>query len=192
MPDQTTAYVLEFTGDTYGSVTVDLGFSDFSFLLASQNTFLTNVSNRIRLRPTDTAITGFVIEGAASRLVLIRTIGPTLAEFGINPFAAMPNLYLFSGTGTDQIASGQPWGAVTGYDAQAMSWIFALTGAFPLEAGSNDEVWFGILGPGTYAAQVSDTTTAANPFPVGLAIQPPFPRSLRSIALSATSLLLRT
>jgi len=158
-----TYYVLEFAGDSSGLATVNsfIGQSRFALLLASKNSFLTNVSNRVTLRPTDTAITGFVIEGAAPQFVLIRTVGPTLAQFGVSPVSGNPRLNLFSGIGTDQIASGQPWGSVTGYDAQAMSWIFTIAGAFQLQTGSNDVVYIGLLPPGTYTAQAFDATTGA-------------------------------
>ena len=158
--------VLEFTGDTSGYLSTPgfggyplPGESGFSFLLATPNTFLTNVSNRVTLRPADTAVTGFVIEGTESRLVLIRTVGPTLSQFGVKPVSANPTFGLFSGTGTDLIAPGQDWGSVTGYDAQAMAWIFGIAGAFPLQSGSNDVVYFGLLNPGTYTVQSSDATT---------------------------------
>lgn len=163
-PGAATAYVLEFAGDTSGTDTnsgAAMEFSTFSFLLATPNTFLTNVSNRVVLRSNDTAVTGFVIQGTASRLVLVRAVGPTLAQFGVSPVSAKPMLNLFSGTGTAQIASAQPWGSVTGYDARAVGWIFAIAGAFPLEAGSSDVVYFGLLSPGAYTAQLGDSTAAA-------------------------------
>jgi hypothetical protein len=148
-------FFLEFEGDTWGYSLL----GPFSLFLASPNTSLTNVSNRVTLRPTDAAITGFVIEGSAPRLVLIRTVGPTLTQFGVSPVCGNPKLNLFSGSEAGQIASGQPWGSVTGYDAQAMSWIFAIAGAFQLKAGSTDVVYFGILAPGIYTAQAIDATT---------------------------------
>lgn len=157
------ASTLEFTGDT-GGYFQGLGpsGSSFTFLLPSQNTFLANVSSRVTLRPGDTAISGFVIQGAASRLVLIRAVGPSLATFGVSPVSAHPQLQLFSGIGTNSIGSAQAWSLFTdpsGYyqfDAQAMSWIFRIAGAFQLNAGSNDVVYFGLLSPGTYTAQGTD------------------------------------
>jgi hypothetical protein len=137
----------------------------FTLLLHSQNTFLANVSNRVTLRPSDTAISGFVVQGSGSRLVLVRTVGPTLAEFGVSPVSQNPQLSLFSGTGTSQIGSGAPWDSGTyatgGYDSQAMSWIFASVGAFSLQAGSKDVAYFAVLSPGVYTAQSSDSTAPA-------------------------------
>jgi hypothetical protein len=158
LPGGSSVYVLEFTGDTYGFPDIG-GESSFSFLLSAQNSFLTNVSNRVTLRSTDAAITGFVIQGNATRYVLIRTIGPTLAQFGVSPVAEHPMLNLYFGTGTDLLASGQPWGAVTGNDAQSMSWIFQIAGAFQLQSNSNDSVYFALLNPGNYTVQTSDGTT---------------------------------
>lgn len=165
---ESSSNALEFTGDTSGFLSAPgfggypiVGESSFAFLLATPNTFLTNVSNRVTLRPADTAVTGFVIEGTESRLVLIRTIGPSLAQFGLKPVSANPSLGLYLGTGTNLIAAGQDWGSVTGYDAQAIAWIFGIAGAFPLQSGSNDVVYFGLLRPGVYTVQSSDSTTPA-------------------------------
>jgi len=91
--------------------------------------------------------------------VLVRAIGPGLAQFGVGPVSARPSLSIFAGASPE--ASGQPWGAFSGYDSQAMGWIFQLAGAFPLQAGSNDAVFFGLLGPGAYTAQVQDSTSGA-------------------------------
>jgi hypothetical protein len=160
--------VLEFAGDTTGTVyyasnnfTGPHANSQFTLLLASPNTFLANVSNRVSLRPADTAISGFVIQGSAPRLVLIRCVGPTLANFGVSPTSTHPRLALFSGTGSDQIGTGQIWDNLPDYDAQAMAWIFGFVGAFPLKAGSNDVAFFGLLSPGDYTAQAFDSTAAA-------------------------------
>jgi hypothetical protein len=155
------SFTLEFSGDTQGSVTgiSSIATEVFSILQPADNSFLTNLSNRVALRPADTAITGFVIGGTGSRYVLVRAIGPGLAQFGVAPVSARPALSIF--TGATPAASGQPWGAFPGFDAQAMGWIFQLAGAFPLQAGSNDAVYFGLLAPGAYTAQVVDPTSGS-------------------------------
>jgi hypothetical protein len=163
-------FSLQFAHDTSGT----LGFAyraqfgliaptggSFTLLLHSKNGFLANVSNRVTLHPADTAISGLVIQGSGSRLVLVRTIGPTLAQFGVSPASQHPQLNLFLGTGSDNIGSGEDWGAVTGYDTSAISWIFTEAGAFALQAGSTDVVFFSVLRPGVYTAQASDATTPA-------------------------------
>jgi hypothetical protein len=160
----TVVYTLYFIGDTNGSdVESDAPASNgtFDFYLPAANPFLANVSNRVTLHPGDTAITGFVITGGAGHLVLIRAVGPTLAQFGVSPVSANPVFGLYKGTGTDLIASGQAWGSVTGYDVPALNQIFGVVGAFSLEAGSNDQVYFGMLAPGAYTIQTSDSTVPA-------------------------------
>jgi hypothetical protein len=144
-----------------------IGFfsSTFTLLPHSENMFLVNVSNRVTLRPSDTAISGFVIQGSGSRLVLVRTVGPTLTQFGVSPVSPNPQLNLFSGTGTTQIASGGVWDSgasgTGGYDAQAMSWIFSMLGAFSLQPSSKDVAYFGLLSPGVYTAQSFDLTVSS-------------------------------
>jgi hypothetical protein len=147
---------LTFTGDTHGDVGATFGLGTFSLYLATPNTFLTNVSNRSLLGATDSAISGFVIQGTESRFVMVRGIGPGLAQFAVSPVSANPQLSLF--VGPNLAASGQIWNAVTGYDSQAMSWMFEIAGAFSLQTGSNDEVYFAVLAPGAYTAVVSDPT----------------------------------
>jgi hypothetical protein len=160
---QYNGYTLEFTSDTEGSVNQgpgSIGSGTFSILLATPNSFLINVSNRVTLRPADTAITGFVVGGTANRLVLVRAVGPGLAQFGVSPVSSNPALNLFSGS--TLAASGQPWSAVSGYDAEAMNLIFSLAGAFSLQSGSSDVAYFGSLSPGAYTAQVHDPTAGTS------------------------------
>jgi hypothetical protein len=154
-------YVLEFTTGLSGAPNYGTA-SSFSFFQASENGFLANVSNRVVLRTAETAVTGFVIQGNSSRLVLIRAVGPTLAQFGVTPVTPSPQFNLFSGIGADQIGSGEPWSSASKFDSQAMSWIFGKAGAFQLMPGSKDVAFFGILAPGTYTAQAFDPAVGAS------------------------------
>jgi hypothetical protein len=161
---------LEYTGSTTGSVAIaTLALNNevasvlagtFTQLVHVPNNYLVNVSNRTTLRTGDAAISGFVIQGTGSRLVLVRVDGPSLAQFGVSPVSLTPELDIFQGTGTTQIGTGGKWDsgslATGGYDSQAMSWIFSLVGAFPLNPGSNDLVYFSVMTPGVYTAQASD------------------------------------
>jgi len=158
---------LVFTSDTSGYFASLPASSSFGLWLALPNTFLSNVSNRVTLRAGDTAISGFVIEGSASRMVLIRAVGPTLANFGVSPVSAHPQIQLFAGTGADSIALGQAWSLITyptllqQYDAQAMGWIFEIAGAFQLNSSSADQAYFGVLPPGNYTVQTTDSSVGA-------------------------------
>jgi hypothetical protein len=172
---------LDYQSDSSGGG-ITLGFT---FFLFSPNTFLSNASNRATLRAGDISTTGFVIEGNSARLVLIRAVGPSLANFGVSPVSNNPKLELFSSSGA-ALAFGQNWSLVTysslepnlppgpngappiasylspaQFDAQAMNWIFSIAGAFPLNSNSNDQVFFGMLPPGAYTVQASDSTVGA-------------------------------
>jgi hypothetical protein len=154
-------YTLSFVTDTTGGAIASSFLQSnvaFYFYLPIANTFLANVSNRVTLHPGDTAITGFVITGGNNHLVLIRAVGPTLAQFGVNPVSSNPTFNFYMGTGSDLIAPGQPWGSFTGYDAPALNQIFRIAGAFALQAGSSDQAYFGPLNVGAYTVQTSDAT----------------------------------
>ena len=160
---------LVFTSDTSGYFADLPGSSNFALWLALPNTFLVNVSNRVTLRAGDTAISGFVIQGNSSRMVLIRAVGPSLANFGVSPVSTHPQMQLFAGTGTNSISSGQDWSLLTyprpllqQYDAQAMGWIFDLVGAFQLNSSSTDQAYFGVLAPGAYTVQTTDPSVGTS------------------------------
>jgi len=147
-------------------------FYRFSFFFPTTEGQLLNVSNRALLRAGDTAIAGFVIGGTAPRPVLIRAVGPSLANFGVSPVAKAPQFSLFQGTGTVALAASYPWnpqdntelGGAAGpyaYDSQAMGWIFGIIGAFALDSSANEQVFFGFVAPGVYTVQTSDPSATA-------------------------------
>ncbi len=155
--------------DSFGYITATItiigapayGIDNFFTLFPSlPNTFLTNVSNRVILRTSDVAVTGFVIEGTGSRFVLIRAVGPGLTQFAVSPISKNPSMTIYSSSSAP--VSGQPWGSVSGYDAQAIQWISNIAGAFPLPAASNDQVYFALLAPGSYTVQATDSTVGAS------------------------------
>lgn len=60
---------------------------------------LFNVSSRGVLGSGDRVlITGFIVQGTTPRLVLVRALGPKLADLGVTGAAVDPNLTLFRGT----------------------------------------------------------------------------------------------
>jgi hypothetical protein len=70
---------------------------------------LANVSDRGFVGPgNDSKITGFVIEGGAPRSVLIRVLGPTLAQFGVTGTLANPRFEVYRGA--EKIAENDDWG----------------------------------------------------------------------------------
>lgn len=76
---------------------------------APSNTTLSNISTRARVGLNDDVmIGGFQVRGAGLKRVLIRGIGPRLAEFNVPNVLANPNLRVFNGGG--QIAANDDWG----------------------------------------------------------------------------------
>ena len=71
---------------------------------------------------------GFVVGGASSKRVLLRAVGPTLAQYGLQGVLADPLLGVYDSSQA-KIASATAWGG-----SPALSAAFALVGAFPLPA----------------------------------------------------------
>lgn len=134
------------TGGPGGSVIAALasggGFSDGS---------LRNLSSRGQVGTgSNILIAGFVVGGTTSKQVLVRAIGPTLANFGITGALTDSQLEIYSGS--TLIASNLNWAGNPAIVAAS-----ATVGAFPLAANSLDAVVLAQLNPGAYTAQVSGT-----------------------------------
>lgn len=115
---------------------------------------LINVSARTHVGKDDALlIAGFVIGGTSSKTVLVRAIGPTLRNFGVEGFLADPKLDLFRDSVATAITSNDNWGASA--NAAHIAGIMVAAGAFPLELESKDAVLLATLPPGSYTAQVS-------------------------------------
>jgi hypothetical protein len=100
------------------------------------------------------AVAGFVIDGSpgTTEQVLIRAVGPTLAQFGVSGVLAQPVLSLASSSGAS-IATNSSWGSAS--NAAQISAATASIGAFSLPAGSADSAILVNLPPGVYTAVVS-------------------------------------
>jgi len=98
----------------------------------------------------NTLIAGFVITGNAPVTLLIRGVGPTLANYGVTGPLADPQLKVFDASG-QVLAQNDNWGG--GADLQAQ---FAALGAAPLTSPLDAALRI-TLPPGVYTAQVSST-----------------------------------
>ncbi|MEO5958597.1 MAG: hypothetical protein ABIZ49_13300, partial [Opitutaceae bacterium] len=111
---------------------------------------LANVSARASAGTgANTLIAGFTLEGTTTRTVLIRVVGPTLAQFGVSGLLADPLLALYR-DGT-RIQSNDDWGKDSGATLAA----FRALGAFDLPHGSKDAALLVNLPPGSYAVHAS-------------------------------------
>ena len=95
-------------------------------------------------------VPGFVIGGNAPKLLLIRAVGPGLAQFGVGSLLADPQLAV-APLGSDlTVATNDNWG-----NAAELTAAFTQAGAFALPAGSKDAVVVVRLPPGGYTVVVS-------------------------------------
>ena len=109
-------------------------------------------STRAAVRaPNGELIGGFVVRGPASKRMLIRAVGPTLASFGITAALADPVLTLFSGPNV--VSSSDDWSSSP--SAAVIAAATQAVGTFPLPAGSKDAALFITVAPGAYTVEVS-------------------------------------
>jgi hypothetical protein len=98
-------------------------------------------------------IAGFVVNGTASRRVLVRGVGPTLARFGVQGVLADPQITLLDQATGATLRSNNDW--ATGEDAAIIAAASTAAGAFPLASGSLDAALLLMLPPGPYTVQLS-------------------------------------
>ena len=115
---------------------------------------LVNLSTRGYTAPgADVLIAGFVVGGSSPKSLLIRAIGPTLAEFGVRGAASDPTLVVFRDQ--EVIAENGDWGG-----SPSLSEVTARVGGFSLPGGSKDAVVHLTLEPGPYTVHVKNASTA--------------------------------
>jgi uncharacterized delta-60 repeat protein len=111
---------------------------------------LVDLSSRADLTGTTSLIAGFVVSGTGSKSVLLRAVGPGLAQFAVNSYMAAPELDLYSSSGA-VISKNTGWNS-------SLSSTFSQVGAFPFTAGSSDTAVLVNLAPGSYTLHVYDPT----------------------------------
>lgn len=102
----------------------------------------------------DVFVAGFVVGPGEPKEVLIRAIGPTLADYGLSDPLPNPELKLYD-SNNSVIATNDDWGA----DAGA---VFGTVGAFALPSGSRDAAMVMTLEPGVYSAHASGVGFGTN------------------------------
>jgi hypothetical protein len=110
---------------------------------------LVNVSARNQVGTGDNIlIFGFFVDGTGTKNLLIRAIGPRLADLGVTGVLADPRFDVFRAGTAAAIAGNDNW-------ADALAPTFAAVGAFGLTPGSRDAALVTALTPGSYTVQVS-------------------------------------
>lgn len=107
------------------------------------------------LKPIGSGLTvGFTLSGAMSRHVLIRAVGPTLANFGVANPLADPQLTVFNAA-SEKIAENDNWSGAGPIASGPVASTSAVVGAFALPATSKDAALLAFLPPGGYSVQVT-------------------------------------
>lgn len=112
---------------------------------------LTNVSARTEVGTGENVlVVGMVLEGAGTETLLVRALGPRLAELGVTGALANPTLRIFNSKGVE-VASNTDWAGATEIKNAA-----AKVGASELpSASSKDAAALVTLQAGVYSVQVS-------------------------------------
>jgi len=136
-----------------GSCTVSMTASrsvTASFALNAPSSHLVNLSTRGRVQTGDNVmIGGFILQGSTPKTVLIRAVGPALANSGVSGVLANPKLDLYSGQTV--IASNDNW--------QSASNAAAVTATGLAPANSLESAILTSLNPGAYTAIVSGVSS---------------------------------
>lgn len=98
------------------------------------------------------SIPGFVLQGEGRMRVLVRGVGPTLANFGVNGALSNPTLTLVDRDGRT-LAANDDWSAAANADEVAQAAV--QSGAFALPPGSRDAALVIELPAGSYTARVT-------------------------------------
>ena len=112
---------------------------------SADSTKLVNLSVRSLATASSPLIVGFAISGTA-RQVLLRGVGPTLAQFGVSSPMQDPTLSLYTQAGTLVVANN------TWLDSAGAADVFSQVGAFPLPSGSLDAAIYSNLNAGVFSA----------------------------------------
>lgn len=113
---------------------------------------LTNLSVRSNAGSgSETLIAGLVVGGTGSRELLMRGVGPTLADFGVTGALSDSQITLFNGQ--DEVAANDNWGEAE--NATDIASAAATVGAFALDSTSRDAAMLREQGTGARTLQVT-------------------------------------
>ncbi len=149
-------YTVQMTdrGGNVGEVLIEA--HDADSLTASSR--LTNLSTRTEIGGAAGILTaGFVINGSGSVTLLIRGVGPTLAEFGVTNVLIDPTLRVLNGTTAEEGRNDNS----NSSDAAEKRSVADQVGAFALNEGSLDAALLITLNPGAYTVLVEGVGGAA-------------------------------
>ena len=110
-----------------------------------------NVSVRTKASAQNPLIAGFVVRGSTAKSVVVRGIGPTLSNYGVNGVLSDPTLALYRGK--ELAVSNDDWGSAS--TSPQIVDRSTRVGAFPLVNGSRDAVVVTSVQEGAYSAYLT-------------------------------------
>ncbi|MEZ5278482.1 MAG: hypothetical protein R3F07_19020 [Opitutaceae bacterium] len=138
-------------GQTTGVALVEVYDVDDS---ANPGAKLVNISNRGEVGVgAAIMIPGFVIGGESAKTVLIRGVGPKLADYEVTGVLEDPTLRLFRAGEATPLLTNDNWSDAA--NAAELAAAAETVGAFALDAGSRDAAVLVTLEPGSYTVKVA-------------------------------------
>ncbi len=137
-------------GDIMGVTVGTFDREDPAVPTAIGATPLANISIRATIAAGGSIQPGFVVAGTEPRTLLIRAVGPGLAQFDVTNFLPDPRFTLYGAGGAATGLASDNW------NSSKVTPFAALAGAFALTAGSQDAAIVVSLTPGNYTAIVDD------------------------------------
>lgn len=123
-------------------------------LVTVNSSQIINISTRGYVPAGGALTAGFVLRGTSGKPVIVRGVGPALADFGVSNTLAAPQLALVTQQSSQTLAVNSSWGGST-----QLATAFQSVGAFPLPAGSADSASELSLMPGSYSTRVTSGTS---------------------------------
>ena len=148
-PNPYTVLVTDVLGDT-GEVLIEAYDADSSDAAGR----LTNLSTRTQVGGSAGILTaGFVIAGTGDLTLLIRGVGPTLADYGVSDVMGDPTLRVISSATGADVGFNDDWGFASSGSTLLRTTASAV-GAFALREDSADAALLITLPPGVYTVQM--------------------------------------
>ncbi len=128
--------------------------------VSRNGTRLTNLSTLARISEEgELLIPGIVVAGNNPRTLLVRAVGPGLADFGLAADTTLGDPRITVLNGTQTVAANNNWAQA---GAAALNAAFPAVGAFPLRNAA-DSALLDALAPGSYTLQAGATPVANLP-----------------------------
>ena len=151
-PDDAGSYFYDWPGM---KIPESLGSQTLVLSVAPAQRFLNLSSRGLAGTGAQTLINGFVVSGLSEKTILLRVIGPSLAQFGVTGVLAAPTATVYDSSG--KVFPGKftyPRNGIADEKADFAA-AAAKVGAFPIQPGTADFATIRPFPPGAYTIHVN-------------------------------------